>query len=247
MPPKKKQNGGMINFYELQECQAFQRTHHNPAYDFDKMPLKHPMMMSIVGATGSGKSNILLNIIQKMSNTFQYIRIFTQNKDEQLYNFLSSKIEKPFLEIHEGIDSVNDIDIDNLEDAQYLFIYDDMCIEKEAKQEKIKTMYIRGRKLAKGNGVSNIYLSQSYYQIPSIIRKQMNCLILKKINGKRDINAILRECSLDANKEQLQNIYNYCVKSKDDITNCLFIDLGAPDNARFRKNFDEILNVNDFL
>jgi hypothetical protein len=246
MPPKKKQNGGMINFYELPECQAFEQKYHNPCYNFETMPLKHPFQMCIVGCSGSGKSNILLNIIQKMSNTFEYIRIFTQNKDEQLYNFLSSKIEKPFLEIYEGIQSIEETNIDELEDAQYLFIYDDMCIEKEQKQDNIKGMYVRGRKLAQRQGVSNIYLSQSYYQIPPIVRKQMNCLILKKINGKRDINSILRECSLNADKEQLQNIYDYCVKSKEDITNCLFIDFGASDEARFRKNFDEILDINKF-
>ena len=37
--------------------------------------------------------------------------------------------------------------------------------------------------MAKKHGISLIYLTQSYYDVPNIIRKQANQLILKKING----------------------------------------------------------------
>ena len=200
--------------------------------------------MLICGSTGSGKSNILLNIIKMMDSTFNGIKIFTQNKEEPLYEYLESIIEKPYLEIYEGLGELQKMELDKLEKAQWLFIFDDMVAEKN--QKIIEHLFIRGRKLAQKGGISCIYLSQSYFQTPPVIRKQIGYLILKKINGKRDISSILRETSVEAEKEQLLSMFKYCVASKEDITNFLFIDLGAPETARFRKNFNMILNVDEF-
>jgi hypothetical protein len=249
MPPKKKlikenNPNGMINFYELDEVKIFNQNYHNPKYNKEMQPLKHPMQMLMCGTTGSGKSNILLNIISIMDSTFNYIKIFTQNKEEPLYQYLESKIEKPYLEIFEGLKELETMDMDKLEPAQYMFIFDDMCTQKN--QRVIEHIFIRGRKMAQKCGISSIYLSQSYFATPSIIRKNINSLILKKINGKRDIDSILRETSIGAEKEQLMNMFKYCVQSKEDITNCLFIDLGASDDEKFRKNFSEILDIDKF-
>jgi hypothetical protein len=241
---KSKKNNELINFYELDEVKAFNADYENPCYNDETLPLKHPLQMLICGTTGSGKSNILLNIIQAMDSTFNYIKIFTQNKEEQLYEYLESKIPRPFLEIYEGLDELNKMKFDDLEKAQYLFIFDDMCTQKD--QRSIEHIFIRGRKMAQKKGISSIYLSQSYFATPSIIRKNINNLILKKINGKRDIDSILRETSIDAEKEQLMSMFQYCVKSREDITNFMLIDLGASDEKRFRKNFSLVLDVNQF-
>ena len=101
-------DGGLVNFYENDECKQFAVEYHNPNYDKETMPFKHPLCQILIGATGSGKSNILLNIIRVMGATFNYIRIFTQNKNEQLYEYLQSKIESPLLEIYEGLDAMNE-------------------------------------------------------------------------------------------------------------------------------------------
>ena len=69
-----------------------------------------------------------------------------------------------------------------------------MCIEKEQKQSKIKELFIRGRKMCGNKGISCMYLTQSYFQCPPLIRKQMTGLVIRKINGKRDLTSILREC-----------------------------------------------------
>jgi ABC-type dipeptide/oligopeptide/nickel transport system ATPase component len=205
MKQSKKKNK-IINFYELEGVKAFFVKHHNPNYDFNTMPLKHPLQMLICGSTGSGKSNVLLNIINLMDSTFNGIKIFTQNKQEPLYEYLESVIDKPYLEIYEGLDALRKMDLEELEKAQWLFIFDDMVAEKN--QKAIEHIYIRGRKLAKKGGISAIYLSQSYFQTPPIIRKQINSLILKKINGKRDISSILRETSINAESYQLLNMLN---------------------------------------
>jgi hypothetical protein len=128
---------------------------------------------------------------------------------------------------------------------QYLIIFDDLCIESEKKQKNICDLFIRGRKMANGYGCSLIYLTQSYFQTPPIIRKQMTSLILRKINGKRDASSILKECSLNATTTQLLNIYDACC-DPNSITDFLFIDFNAPDNQRFRYKFNQVLDINDF-
>jgi ABC-type dipeptide/oligopeptide/nickel transport system ATPase component len=238
-------NHEIINFYELDEVKKYAVDHVNPNYNFDRMPLKHPMRMVICGASGSGKSNLLLNIINSMNNTFEKILIFTQDKDEQLYNYLADAIPEEEIEIFEGIDYVINYNFDNLDEKQHLIIFDDMCIEKESKQKNICDLYVRGRKMAKKCGCSVIYLTQSYFQVPPVIRKQMTSLILRKINGKRDARAILSECAIDATTNQLMNLYEACC-DPNDITSFLFIDFNAPEDKRFRYKFDTILNIQNF-
>jgi energy-coupling factor transporter ATP-binding protein EcfA2 len=235
----------IINFYELDDVKKYAIDHVNPNYNFDTMPLKHPMRLVICGASGSGKSNLLLNIIHSMSNTFEKILIFTQDKDEQLYNYLAGALPEDEIEIFEGIDSVINYNFDNLDEMQHLIIFDDMCIEKESKQKNICELFVRGRKMAKKCGCSVIYLTQSYFQVPPVIRKQMTALILRKINGKRDARAILSECAIDATTTQLMNLYESCC-NPDDITSFLFIDFNAPEDKRFRYKFDTIINIKNF-
>lgn len=235
----------IINFYELEEVKKHAYNYHNPNYNFTTMPLRHPLRMIICGASGSGKSNLLINIINSMNDTFEKILIFTQDKDEQLYNYLEEKIPDDQLEIFEGIDNVNNYNFDDLDEKQHLIIFDDMCIETEKKQQKICELFIRGRKMAHKCGLSLIYLTQSYFQVPPVIRKQMTQLILRKINGKRDASNILRETSIDASPKQLLNIYEACCDPKD-ITSFLLIDFSAPEEHRFRYKFDTILDINIF-
>lgn len=238
--------GENINFYERDDVKVFCPDYHNPNYDVNTMPFKHPMRGILIGASGSGKSNVLLNLIKKMNNTFNSIKIFTQDKKEPLYEYLESVIPAPQLEIFEGIDAFNNYDIkEELKHGQHLLVFDDFVVEGEKKQSKIKELYIRGRKMAE-NGLSLLYLSQSYYETPKMIRKQATSLILKKINGGKELRTILKDCSVNATGNQLEAMYNHCVKSADDITNFMLIDKTATEDKRFRKNYREILNPADF-
>ena len=52
-----------------------------------------------------------------------------------------------------------------------------------------------------------MFLSQSYYNTPKNIRQNINHLVVWKLGGTRDINSILRECSVDLTKDQLLEMY----------------------------------------
>ena len=61
-------------------------------------------------------------------------------------------------------------------DKAVLLILDDIVVDK--KQEILENYFIRGRKI--GLGITICYLSQSYYDIPKLIRKNLSYLIILK-------------------------------------------------------------------
>jgi hypothetical protein len=73
---------------------------------------------------------------------------------------------------------------------------------------------------------------------------QCTFMMLKKLMSVRDLNLIMKDFSLADSKEQLFRIYDYCVNGSH--TDFLFVDLNAPEEKRFRRNFHEILNIDDF-
>jgi ABC-type dipeptide/oligopeptide/nickel transport system ATPase component len=233
-------NSDLINFYQLEAVEALQPKTHNPNYH--QHGIKVPFRMVIVGASGAGKSNITLNIISKMQNTFHKIYLYTRNKHEPLYQYLELAITEPdMLEVHEGLDHLRQLDMNKHYFGQTLVIFDDLCNEKD--QSKINELFIRGRKL--GDGVSLIYLTQKYSLVPTVVREQCNYLILKKISGKRDILAILRNASLGAEKEELLAMYEFCV-SGNNMLSFLMIDFNAKPEHQFRHNFLKVLNIEHF-
>jgi hypothetical protein len=228
----------LINFYELDAVKALQPKSHNP--HFKTHGIKVPFRMITVGSSGSGKTNITMNLLSLMANTFNKVILYTRNKHEPLYEYLQLSIpDETMLEIHEGLEHLNGVDLDTEYEGQTLILFDDLCNEKN--QSRISELFIRGRKL----GVSLVYLTQKYSQVPTLVREQASHLILKKISGKRDITTILRQYSLgDLETIELLKIYKYCIDTN--ILNFLFIDLEAESDKTFRKNFDEVLNIDYF-
>ena len=79
-----------------------------------------------------------------------------------------------------------------------------------------------------------MFLSQSYYSSPKIIRQNVSYCVILKLGGSRDVNALLREVSIGLTKEKLMYMYNDATKEK---FNCLIVNLEKSGNERYRKNF----------
>jgi hypothetical protein len=60
--------------------------------------------------------------------------------------------------------------------------------------------------------------------------------VVLKLGGTRDINSILRECSVDSTKDQLLKMYQDATRNKFD---CLVINLDKSGNERYRRNFTD--------
>ena len=240
MPRKRKiedveiDGSGVKNYYTqipkemLESCE-------NPNYNLTHINL--PFRMCIVSASGGGKTNFLCELIRRWSEgkgTFASITIITRNKDEPIYKWLASKSDQ--LRIVEGLHNTPKLD-DFDKKCNHLVVWDDLVLSKDL--SNVENYFIRARKM----NVSCIFISQSYFLIPAIIRKNISYLVLLKLNGKRDINAIMSECGIGVSKEALTKIYQFATN----VRMCpLFLDLESPPEQRFRRGILDVINTKDF-
>jgi len=241
MPPKNKipkdaiTESGMINFYKVMPKSMIVEAK-NPNYHLHRFKL--PFRACVVAPSGSGKTNWLINFIhlccQGGTGTFADISIITRNKDEPLYNFLTTKSDQ--IQVKEGLSNLPPLDkFDKKE--QHLVVLDDLVLSKDL--SAVENYYIRARKLS----VSVIFISQSFFAIPKIIRNNCSYLILLKLSGHREVNMILKEAGLGLTKEQLLRMYEYATEHK---FSPLIIDMEEEPHNRFRKGFLDILDPNEY-
>lgn len=225
-----------MNYYKI-----IKPTHtKNPNYGISHN-IQIPFRIGIIGRTGGGKTNELLNLIRMFSNpkgTFKDLIIYCRNKSEPLYDYVLEKIpDAKFIEVS---DESNILPIDSLEE-QTLVVFDDLLplMTDKAVVKKVADYFIRGRKQGGVNGVSMVFLSQNFFGIPKIVRQQLNYVILKKINSNRDLSTILSEFPLgDIDIKQLKNIYASTSKG---IESSLMIDLNK---GELYKNY-KLININN--
>jgi hypothetical protein len=119
-------------------------------------------------------------------------------------------------------------------DVNHLVIFDDLVLAKD--QSRIENYYIRARKL----NCSVIYLSQSYYRIPKIIRSNCNYMCILKLSGNREVKMILSEFGLGVSKEELLRLYTEATSEK---FQPLIIDMDEEAPKRFRRGLTTIMEV----
>jgi len=229
----------IINFYELPGVKKFLPKSINPNYNIHK--IKVPFRATVIGSSGSGKSNFIMNLISHMPNTFNHIYIYTM-ATEPLYDYLQTRFDEDILTVRYGMNEFSNFDEEDYY-GQSLVVFDDFCNHSAKEHVPINELYIRGRKLA--HGISTIYLTQLYYKVPKIIRAQCNYVFILKVQTQKDLTLILSEFALGATVKQIKNMYKkYC--GNNDITSFLTIDLQGPEESAFRHNFSEFLSVKDF-
>lgn len=197
------------NFYETLPNEFKNKTL-NPGYGKTHF-FENPGRILLVGASGSGKSNALLNLIKAMNDTFTHITLCVKNKDEPLYNFLVKKLKDQITVYDHGeVPDLKDIKKDG--NNTQLFIFDDLVTDSAA-NKKIEEYFKMGRK----KNLFIVYCSQSYFKTPKFFRQNLTGLILRKVSNKRDLRLILSDFPLPLNINQLEHIYNQCTKNFTDI------------------------------
>lgn len=203
-----------FNFYEVVSKDK-KTININPNYA--KHGIKIPFMMCISGPTGSGKSNAVLNLLLQFNRSFHEIIYCIKSADEPLLKHLEEKVGAI---ICEGADSVPPLSNFSIQDPvtgrlkrtdnlQRLIIFDDLILEKNA-NKTISEYFIKARKL----NISCIKITQSYYQIPKLIRDNCKYFILTRNLLKKDLKMIFNIFPSKLTADEFYNLYMELTKDK---------------------------------
>lgn len=227
-----------VNYYEKLEKKYKEE---ELTYDnYNKVRIKLPFRMCVVGSTGSGKTNAVINLIEKI-NAFDKILLFAKDIEEPLYAQLIDKLRKAekdtkleILTVSTKIEDLPKLSTLNKKNNT-LLIVDDMVTEKHKALAGVEEYWSRGRKVH----VSSMYLSQAYFKIPQLIRQNSDYVILTKIKTNRDLHMILKEYQLGIDDDEMERLYREATKGG--FPNYFLIDMAAGtgdqnEELRFRKN-----------
>ena len=179
----------MINFDDYTNAN---NTEHDSKWPY--IP-DHPYRILIIGGSGSGKTNPLLNLIK---NHLDLDKIFLYAKDpyEAKYQFLINKREstglkhfnnpKAFIEYSNDMQDVyKNIDEYNTDkERKILIVFDDMIadmINNKKLNSIVTELFIRGRKL----NISLVFITQAYFKVPKDVRLNTAHFFITKIPNKR--------------------------------------------------------------
>ena len=233
----------MINFDEYTNENKLK---HNP--DWPYIP-DHPYRILIIGGSGSGKTNTLLNLINNQPD-IDKIYLYAKDPYEDKYQFLINKREsiglkhfngpKAFLEYSNDMQDVyKNINYYNLnKENKVLIVFDDMIadmINNKKLNSIVTELFIRGRKL----NISLVFITQSYFKVPKDVRLNTTHFFIMKIPNKRELQQIAINHSSDINTKDFANIYRKCTAEPysflvNDTT------LSSDNPLRFRKNLYNI-------
>ena len=192
----------------------------------------------MIGSSGTGKSNSLLNFIEKSSGEFSEIIICSFSTTyEPLYNFLQQKIpEVQLIDTIEDVPEVQSYD-NNDKKTSKLIVFDDFVNLSKKEMKKLFDYAIASRKF----GFTCVFISQSYTSVPKIISRNCNYLFIFRLNDKVSIKRIISNHSLSGlvSAQEIEQYYYYCIKQP---LGFLLIDLKTTDDSkRFRCGFSDFL------
>lgn len=225
-----------INFYETIKTKKKSLNPNKNRHGIDI-----PFRMLIAAPSGSGKTNMLCNLIHLMDKTFHEIIICVKSGDEPLYEMLCDRLKGSVILFEDGevppLSDYSSIDektnkIKRKDNKQRLIIFDDLILDKKA-NSLAKEYYIKGRKVS----FSMVYIGQSYFQIPKMIRDNCQYFILGRNLLKKDLRMILNVFPTEMKLDDFIQMYNDLTSES---MSCILLDI---DNRTVRRNID--LNNND--
>lgn len=215
---------------------------------------KHPFRAILSGRSGSGKSNLLINLlIQKhfYKNYFHFIFLISPTAGKLDDSFIALKKSKP----KSKIAIINDLNPDTIENImetnkeiieekgvhkapRILIVYDDVVSHKKFMNSRSFTQsFIASRHY----NASVIICTQRYNSVPRVARLQANAIFFFK--GSNSETEILSEefCPPSFSKKEFLAVIDYAVKEP---YNFLFInDTCKEHRHKYRKNLDQILEL----
>ena len=179
------------------------------------------MAILIIGASGSGKTNSLLNLLETQPN-IDKIYLYARDPYEAKYQYLINKGErvginhfndpKAFIEysndMHDVYKNIDDYNLDK--ENEILIVFDDMIpdmIHNKKLNSIVTELLIRHRKL----NISIVFITHiSYFKIPIDVRLNTSHAFLAKIPDKRQLQQIAINHSSGISTKDFASIYRKC-------------------------------------
>ena len=141
----------------------------------------HRHRILIIVGSGSGKTNVLLNLIKHQRPDIDKIYLYIKDPSKSKYPLLINELEKvgsensknpkAFINYSQTIDNVyeNFEDFNPTKKSRVLIIIDDMIADMESNKKLspiVTELFLRGRKF----NISLAFMSLSYFKVPKTIR-----------------------------------------------------------------------------
>ena len=208
----------------------------------------HIFQILIIGGSGSGKTNVLLNLIESQPDSDK-IYLYAKDLYEAKYQNLIKTREKvisidhhndPRAYIEYSIDMCfvyKNINYYNPDKENKILIVFDMIadmIHNKKLDSVVTELFIRGRKL----NISLVFITQSYFKVPKDVRLNTTHFLISKIPNKRELQKIAINHSSDISTKDFINIYRKCAAEPSSflVNNTT---LASDNPLRFRKNLFE--------
>jgi hypothetical protein len=229
-----------------------------PVYKSKKQGIKQPIACQndilprlhcsylIIGKSGSGKTNVLLHLLNSpllLKNAFDIILYLSDSPDDTVYdnlkipkeNFLKNWNEDNIEKILEK----QEMSIKNkgfMKTPNILIVFDDVLSRPKFLNSKIVLKLVTS---CRHFNISCIFNTQSYKKLPRTIRLQARGLILFP-SSLNELNKFSEEQCLAqmSNKEFLKKIQYITSKPYQ----FAFINNDSTNERKLRKNFDTIIN-----
>ena len=163
----------------------------------------------IIGQTGVGKTNLLLNLLLQYMN-YDHCKIYTITPEQDKYQLLHEYSEL----FDENMDSIFEISppedvtpVEELDDeSNKVIIFDDIKLDNK-NMNNIKEYF----SLSRNKNCNCIYLTQSYYDVPKYIRRNTKCFILFGGLDNKDIRHISDDLSKNIGRQEFGRIYREAI------------------------------------
>ncbi len=224
----------------------------------DNIIPQHASAVVFCGRSGSGKSNLLVNLAERpdfygktkkdnpKTGYFDLVFMFSPTcHHDDLPKYLDIPPNRMYDRNFEGplkhiIKTQKDIiEKKGLDKApKLLIIFDDIISQKKFMNSEFFTqMYIQNRHL----GISTWVCTQSFNKIPRVCRLQANNLFIFAGSGSETEILCQEFCPPHTNKKQFENLIKYATNER---FNFLHINMRCPPEERYRRNLDTILTIN---
>ena len=229
------------NYYELIKPAKGEKKRDHSYANEDKVNIELPARILIAAPSGAGKTNTMRNIIDDIG-VFDKICLWAKDLEEPLYKDLIEKCRKVeaklkvqiMLAITSGANLPSIDDWDPKENN--LLICDDLITEDAKSLALLDPYFVRGRK----KEITMFFLTQGFFDVPKLIRKNVNYVILKKIKNEMDLGRITKQYAGQATQQELGAMYQYAMRG-DPFQAFFMIDAQTKDpKLMYRANYEGI-------